>query len=271
MKLKLLATAFAVLGLGSISTPALAAAGFIALEGSDATTFHQDPSYTPELFSYLKGSSLLPVLVFQPGGGPAPGPTGGVSTTIVNSLSGVVLSNFSAIYIESTGGCCDADPTVLNGFGAEVSAFVAAGGNLSIENYLGGDYDGVVPGGTGPGGFHGAAVAGTGCTDGELVTAFGISKGFSQPPIDDCWSHQGYDLNYWSAFGYQSLMKSDPAPLASDGFGFANGSSFMATGGTLGGGGPAVPEPGTWAMMLLGLGAIGAALRTSRRSVMVAA
>jgi hypothetical protein len=38
-------------------------------------------------------------------------------------------------------------------------------------------------------------------------------------------------------------------------------------GGIVGG----VPEPSTWAMMLLGVGAIGAALRTTRRSVMAAA
>jgi hypothetical protein len=40
-------------------------------------------------------------------------------------------------------------------------------------------------------------------------------------------------------------------------------------GGIVGGG--AVPEPATWAMMLLGIGAVGAALRTIRRPVMATA
>lgn len=243
-----------------LAAPALAGSGFVALEGSDATTFHMDPQYTPQIFKYLKGSSSLDVLVFQPGGGPNPGPTG-VGTTMVTSLAGVNFSNYSALYIESGGGCCVADPTALDGYGAAVSSFVAAGGNLSIENYVGGGYDGVVPGGTGA--IQGVNVSFTGCSDGESVTAQGIAKGFTQPPVDFCWSHQGYDNNYFSTFGYISLIKADPVA-----YGFYNGSSFLVAGGTLGT--SSTPEPGTWALMLVGFGGVGAVMRRRVTKVVLA-
>jgi len=247
------------------STPAAAAGpGFIALEGSDSTALHQDPQYTPQLFSYLQGSSSLPVLVL---GNVTLLHTGSVATTYVSSLSGVNLANYSAIYIEAPGGCCTADNTVLNGFGSAVNTFISNGGNLSIENYIGGGYDGVVPGGAAAplGSIAGFGTTGGGaiCTDGELVTALGIAKGFSQPPVDDCWEHQAYEMSYWGPLGYQNLIASDPA-----GYTFADnthiGSAFLALGGTLGA--PSgVPEPSPWGLMLLGFGAIGVAMRRTRK------
>lgn len=241
------------------ATSASAGAGFISLEGSDATTFHHDASYTPELFQYLQGGSSKNVLILNPSGSPTPGPTGTVGTTSVTSLTGLTLTDYSAIYITSTGGCCTADPTVLNGFGAAVNSFVAGGGNLSIENYIGGSYDGVVPGGTGPGDVRGSAVSPAYfCSDKETVTAAGIAKGFSQPPTDGCWSHEAYDFGgYWKGIGYSNLIASDPAL-------FADGSSFQAIGGTLG---STAPEPTTWALMILGIGGVGASMRSRRKLV----
>jgi len=253
-------------------------AGFIALEGSDATALHHDASYTPQLFGYLQGSSTLPVLVFNPSGViDLSAISGGVATVDKTSLTGLTLSDYSAIYIESPGGCCAADNTALNGFGADVNAFIAAGGNLSIENYIGGGYDGVVPGGAaapagsieGFGVSNGGVGGGPSCTDGELVTAFGISKGFSQPPVDGCWSHQAYESSYWEPLGYQSIMASaTDASTGGSGFTFADGtqlgSSFLALGGTLGGTGgpPPVPEPST--IVLLG-GALAILVAGKRR------
>lgn len=245
-----------------ISSPATATAGFIALEGSDATAYHQDPQYSPQLFSYLQGSSSLPVLVL---GTQTLSFTGGVPVVYATGLSGQTLSDYSALYIESPGGCCAADPTAIDGFGAAVSAFISAGGNFSIENYIGGTYDGVIVGGDAPlGTIQGVGTAfGAGCTDGEIVTAEGIAKGFTQPPVDGCWEHQAYELSYWSGLGYISLMQSDPS-----GYSFPDGTSlgsaFLALGGTLGTP-TGVPEPASWAMMLFGFGAIGMSMRGRRR------
>jgi hypothetical protein len=254
-----------------IGAPALADPGFIALEGSDATAFHHDPQYTPQLFKYLQGASSKNVLVYNPAGTiDLSGISGGVGTTNVTSLVGLTLSDYSAIYIESPGGCCQANNTALNGFGASVTAFIAAGGNLSIENYVGGDYDGVVPGGSAPFGTiegfgvsNGGIGGGPDCTDGEVVTALGLAKGFTQPPIDGCWSHQAYESTYWEGLGYVSLMAS--SPLFTFGDGTNKGSSFLALGGSLGD--PTVPEPATWAMFIGGFGAIGGAMRRRQRTV----
>lgn len=270
--MKKLLAASAALAVLSFGTAAFADAGFVALEGSDATALHHDSSYTPQLFSYLQGGSSKNVLVYNPAGViDLSAITGGVGVTNVTSLTGVTLSDYSALYIESPGGCCTADNTVLNGFGASVSSFIAGGGNLSIENYVGGTYDGVVLGGAAPlGTIQGSGVSnggiggGPGCTDGETVTAFGISKGFSQPPVDSCWSHQAYEMTYWGGLGYQSIMKSDTA------FTFRspddhNGSSFLALGGSLGTPTePGVPEPATWALMLTGFFGLGSMLRRRR-------
>ena len=251
---------------GMTSMAVAGTAGFIALEGSDATALHFDSSYTPQLFHYLQGASSLPVLIYNPAGAiDLSSVSGGVPLVLKTSLTGLTLSDYSAIYIESPGGCCTANNTVLNGFGAAVTAFITAGGNLSIENYIGGGYDGVVPGGTGtPAGaiegytaLNGGVGSGPTCTDGETVTAFGISKGFSQPPVDGCWSHQAYETSYWGPLGYQSIMASDPAFTFGDDT--HNGSSFLALGGTLGS--PSVPEPSTFFTLGSGLVLVGLTFR----------
>src|ERR1035437_5908554 len=194
-KCKLSAVALCVLGLLLAATPPAQAGtvGFVALEGSDVTALHHDSSYTPYLFGYLQGSSKLAVLVYNPAGViDLSGITGGVavvnSTTLPTDLSG-----YSAVYIESPGGCCAADNTVLNTRGADINAFITGGGNLAIENYIGGSYDGVVTGGARSDSTNTAGYAtsggGPGCTDGETTTAIGLSKGFKQPPVDGCWEH----------------------------------------------------------------------------------
>src|ERR1700751_2505119 len=107
---------------------AQAASGFVALEGSDATAFHQDPQYTPQLFAFLAGPSSLPVLVYNPAGTIPINNPGTATLVYSTTLPAVLTGVYSAIYIESPGGCCAADNTVLNGFGAEVSSFITSGG-----------------------------------------------------------------------------------------------------------------------------------------------
>ena len=217
------------------------------------------------------------MLVYNPAGViDLSGITGGVATTDVTSLTGVTLTDYSALYIESPSGCCEADNTVLNGFGAAVSAFIASGGNFSIENYVGGDYDGVVPGGLGHLFGDGSIVGGndTTCSDGERVNATGMAKGFTQPAVDACWSHQGYESSYWLPLGYISLMDSatDATDAASGGWnsggitygdGTQIGSSFLAFGGTLG---APVPTPEPISLTLFGAGLIGAAAIRRRKA-----
>ena len=245
------------------ASAAQAAAGFIALEGSDATALHHDSSYTAQLFKYLQGPSVLPVLVYNPAGViDLSAINGGVATVNKTSLAGLTLSDYSAIYIESAGGCCTADITALDGFGAAVTAFIAAGGNLSIENYIGGGYDGVVPGGgippaTMPAGvvegftaLNGGVGGGPGCTDRETVNANGLARGFTQPAVLGCWTHQAYQNSYWLPLGYISLIDSDPAYVFGDGSHI--GSSFLAFGGTLGAP-TGVPEPLTLSLFSAGL------------------
>jgi hypothetical protein len=252
------ASAAAMLALTALASSAFAAPGFIALEGSDATSFHQDSQYGPQLFKYLQGGSAKSVLVYNASGTTnIDGSTGHINT-YVTSLSGVTLSDYSALYIQTPFTCCQADNTVLDGYGAAVNAFIAAGGNLAIGNWIGGTYDGVVPGGNAPVGMIQGVGTGMGavCTDGELVTANGLAKGFTQPPIDGCWEHQGYSNSYFSSFGYISLMASDPIGYVYPD-GTSDGSAFLAIGGTLG----TVPEPASWALMIAGFGLIGVSMR----------
>ena len=243
----------------ALSTPA-AAAGFIALEGSDATTYHHDTQYSTQLFKYLQGGSAKQILVYNPSGTFNIDGSTGKTNAYATSLAGLTLSDYSALYIQTPGTCCSANNTVLNGYGAAVNAFISSGGNLSIGDYTGGTFDGVVPGGAAPfgtiGGVSGNGASGPSCTDGETVTGLGIAKGFTQPPVLGCWAHQGYQTSYWSKFGYQNLIASSTEYTYGDGS--HDGSSFLALGGTLGGG---VPEPTTWALMLSGIGFIGAAAR----------
>ena len=263
----------ALIAAGSVmvATPAAAAPGFIALEGSDATTFHHDAGYSNQLFKYLKGGSAKQVLIYNKSGTFNIDGSTGFINAYTNDLTTVTLSNYSALYIQTPGTCCNADNTVLNGFGVGVNTFLAGGGNLSIGDYTGGIYDGVVPGGAAPsgtiGGVGGNGATGPGCTDKETVTALGTAKGFSQPAVLGCWSHQGYQNSYWSSFGYVDLIHADPAYTFSDGS--HNGSSFLARGGTLGS--PSVPEPATWAMLVLGFGGVGALVRNRRRMAVSAA
>jgi hypothetical protein len=244
------------------ASAAQAAAGFIALEGSDATALHHDAQYTPQLFSYLKGASSLPVLVF---GGEDLSAITGVPTVTVSSLTGVDLSLYSALYVEAPFGCCTSDPNAVNGFGAAINTFIAAGGNFSIENYMGGDFDGVVPGGAGQAGnlSGNSTIYGTTCTDGEVVNANGLAKGFTQPPVDGCWSHQAYQSSYWLPLGYISLMDSDPSFSFADGTHI--GSSLLAFGGTLGTVSD-VPEPLTLSLFSVGLVGAAAMRRKAKKA-----
>ena len=247
-----------ILGLQSVS----ASAGTLVLEGSDAAGLHHDASYTSQLFSYLQEGSANPVVVF--GSAAMSGlPPGTIYTT---DLSGLSIASHSALYIQSPGGCCNQNRTGALTYETQISNFVAAGGSLAIQDYQGGDWGSILSFNAPSSviGGYGGGAGGPTCFDTEVVTALGIARGFTQPAPSGCWGHQAYDMAYFGPLGFVNLIDSGPQFAT---LGSGSWSSFMAVGGTLGNPDPtgAVPEPSTWAMMLIGFGFVGGAMRSRRR------
>lgn len=242
--------------LALLAGTALAATGVqgktLALEGSDATSFHGDATYTKQLFTYLREGSPKPVLVF----GSVTGLNGAPADTVyTTNLSGLSVADYSALYIQSPGGCCGDNRTGSLVYEAQITSFYAAGGSLAIQDYQGGDWGtilGFVPPSDTVFGF-GTAGGGSTCFDTEVFLPNALSKGFTQPGVLGCWGHQAYKMSYFSTLGFVSLVDSGSA------FGGPGEySSFLALGGALAGG---IPEPSSWAMLIAGFGLVGASMR----------
>ena len=274
-------------GLGALA--ALAVSAFISvgsshatlvLEGSDATGPHgSDASgviYTTQLFAFMAEGSPLPILVFGSASNTVSAPAGTVFTT---DLTGLSTADYSGLYIQSPGGCCNQNLAGALPYATEIAAFFAAGGSVAIMDYQGGDWSSMFPIlGTPPAGTvmgYGTGGGGPSCTDNEVFNADGLAKGFTQPGALGCWEHQAYSNDYFvDTLGFLSLVDADPAYFGLNNDGSARGSAFLALGGALGTGGctnPAgcdtgkVPEPAPITFLGLGLIALGVSRRRRSR------
>jgi hypothetical protein len=229
---------FAIGGLCAVVAGAVSA-GSLILEGSDATGAHGSqaggPVYTTQLFTFMKGASLLPVAVFGSAGETPSAPAGTVFLTDLTTFS---AANYSGLYIQSPGGCCDQNLSGASAYGSQIGAFYAAGGSVAIMDYQGGNWSFLSPLliAPPPGTIKGYNTGGGGpsCTDGEVFTADALAKGFTQPPSLGCWEHQAFDMNYFAPLGFISLVNADIAYFGTTASGAPRGSALAVLGGPLG-------------------------------------
>lgn len=230
-------------------------AGTIILEGSDAIGYHSNSNafataYRDQVWSAIGGADPRSIAVI--GADPVSAGVIGSGTHAISRFQDVTaagsLSNYVALYFLAGGGCCTEDDTLPAGHEAAISSYLAAGGTIMIENYVGGAAWDFAIGAGGAGNAHvagyGGGLSGATCSDGENVTADGIANGFTQPGAMNCWTHQAYDVSFFAPLGFTHTFF-DGGPDYPAGF-----SSLLSSGKTVTG---TAPEPASLALMGLGL------------------
>ena len=180
------------------------------------------------------------------------GLTAGVNFDQVNAagLASVNFNNYSAIVVASTFGgmLTDAEITELVARKADIASFVNAGGGLAAFAECGvsfGNCDASnVNASTPLFGFVPIGVSSVSTTAPYNVTPFGASLGLTNADVDDCCTH-----NSFAAAAGLNVVDFDqlgvPTTLA--------GIVKITDGGFT----PGVPEPSTWAMLMVGFAGLG--------------
>ena len=184
--------------------------------------------------------------------------SGNVDWVDAAGLAGVDFSDYSAIVVASSFGgmLTTAEINALIARSADIKSFVNAGGGVAAfaECFLGDLGCGgseTVTIGTQLFGFLPVNVSAVATVAPYTLTPFGLGLGLTESDVDDCCTH-----NSFSATGGLQLVDFDQNGVA----------TTLAGNVRIGGGGfEGIPEPGAWALMLLGFGGIGALLRSRRR------
>ena len=252
-------------------------AGTVILEGSDAIGYHcaigdvGACAYRDQVWSAVAGPSTLSIAVF--GNTVNGSAVAGSATHAVADFSTVAaagaLNQYSALYFLANDGCCDENDSLITASGAQsaVAAYLAAGGTVMIENYIGGaawDFA-VGAGGQGhanTGGWDGGLPPSNG-GDGETVTATGLANGFTQPPVMSFWEHQGYNEAFFASLGF-TLSFYDADPVFAENNPTLGPFSGLLSNGQTKTGEAGAPEPASFALFGLGLLAMGVVRRARR-------
>jgi hypothetical protein len=240
---------FGILLLSTASTYA----GTLTLVGGDAWSLHGNTTFGQQIVNYMGGN----VAFINDSGWGADGTVvsvQGVNVTVYATLPDLAtMLGFTGIYFDSPGDCCSDpgnDPSLFSpSYASDLNAYMAAGGNLAVQDWEANPVWTPVFGFDASPGFLGAT-----CGFNGAATPAGYNAGFTGDGTggagsglysDGCLTHQSYD----GAF----LAANDFATLITD---TGLGSPLVVS---------AAPEPATYALVGLALSVVGLRRRAAAR------